>query len=131
MKVWKKWEQLVADYLPGGERKSKAELGNAIEDVAWGQFSIECKSTKSMPGYLTKWVAQAEKNCHFALPIVLWHKHYMREGEQLVIMKLKDFRLLGHSYNDLTAFAINKYGEELEEHDERRRNAEATDTSGV
>ena len=133
MKVWKKWEQLAAHYLPGAERESKAELGNAIEDVSWGEFSIECKSTKTMPKYLLKWVAQAEKNAHTAIPVVMWHKHFTREGEQLVIMKLKDFRQLGFWYNDMLSIIERRSIErKLEEYDERREaDAKATDTSGV
>ena len=101
MKTWKKKEIQLTEWLTEygpwvAVRKSRAERGEAVEDIEWGPLSVELKTRKSCPPqYLLDWLEQAKTNCADKLPIVVIHRNGMRKGNQLVCLTLADFvRLL-------------------------------------
>ncbi len=61
------------------------------EDVPHELFSIECKSRKAFTA--TGWMDQAVKNCpEGKVPIVVVHVNNQRHDNDLVLMRMKDFK---------------------------------------
>jgi len=89
MKSWKMFEKKLASYL-GGEVRSRALRGEAVEDVQWGAFSVEAKTRKKVPQYIHDWLAQAKENCEGRVPVVVWHQDRTAMGEQIVLLSLND-----------------------------------------
>jgi len=60
------------------------------EDVSMGLFSIEAKSRKKC--VVTGWFEQAERNCpDDKTPLVDLHIHGQRRGNDIVMLRLRDF----------------------------------------
>lgn len=96
VKSWKEKEKQLTEWLTGcgywqAVRQSRAWRGEAVEDIQWGPLSIELKTRRSFPPrYVTEWLEQAATNCCGRTPIVIVHGDYVRMGEQLVMMTLRD-----------------------------------------
>ncbi len=95
MKTWKTKEKTLTEWLSlqelwPAERKSRALRGEAVEDIAWGPISIELKTRKSPPQYLTDWLEQAKLNAEGKVPLVVVHGDRMRMGEQICMLTLTD-----------------------------------------
>ena len=107
----KSWKQLekktTAWYSEAGTeavRMSRPFRGEAVEDIAWGKFSIEHKSSKTgHPSYLLLWMKQAATNCAGRIPIVHWHKDGAHIKDDLVVLRAEDFRRIAEVYNESTA----------------------------
>ena len=107
-KGWKNVEKKVTAWLSEGEtqatRMSRPFMGSAVEDVSWGKFSVEVKSTSTLwPAYLVGWVKQAVTNCQGKIPLVFWHKDGHHISQDYVVMRAEDFRRIAEVYNESTA----------------------------
>ncbi|MBU0977326.1 MAG: hypothetical protein KKD18_02840, partial [Nanoarchaeota archaeon] len=81
-----KYEKQVASMLDG----IKQGLYGG-EDVSAGPWSIEAKTRKKFVG--DKWMEQAVKNCpEGKVPIVIEHTNGQRHSNDLVMMRLGDFK---------------------------------------
>lgn len=82
---------------------SRPFRGDAVEDIAWGRFSIEHKSSKvGAPAYLLQWMKQAVTNCVGKIPLVHWHTDGQHIENDLVILRAEDFRRIGEELNART-----------------------------
>jgi len=91
-KSWKEAEKGVAAML-GGERVSNTALGLRSADVETEAYSVEVKSRKSLPAWLLSAVNQAHRNCAAGkLPLVVLHQTGQRRVNDLVVMRLGEFR---------------------------------------
>ena len=98
MKSWKSYEKKLTEFLSQGPiraiRKSRGLRGEAVEDVAWAAFSLEAKTRKKWPAYIKKWMAQAKANCEERIPVVVWHEDRSHLPNDLVVLRLQDFKNL-------------------------------------
>lgn len=63
------------------------------EDLEHLLFSVEVKSRQLPPKWLEDWMTQAEDNCpENRVPLVYMHEISKRRDEDLVFMRVKDFR---------------------------------------
>lgn len=95
MKGWKKYEQDLTSYLNGkagrkATRRSRAERGEEVMDIEWGDISVEAKCKAGRPQYLEAWLTQADNNCEGLTPIVVWHQAYEQIDDDVVILRLYD-----------------------------------------
>lgn len=89
--VWKAAEKGVAAIL-GGERISNTALGLRSADVETPAYSVEVKSRKAYPAWLTGAVAQAHRNCATGkLALVVLHQVGQRRGNDLVVVRMSEF----------------------------------------
>lgn len=107
MRGWKKYEQDLTEYLNGKAgreaiRRSRAERGEDVMDVEWGDISVEAKCKAGRPQYMEAWLAQANKNCEGKTPIVVWHQAYEKIDDDIVMLRLYDLisLLLNHQLDD-------------------------------
>ena len=96
MKSWKSKEKWLTEYLSQGllpaERKSRYFMGESVEDVSWGPFSIEMKTRKTVPPqYALDWMSQAKDNAKGKIPVVVMHRDREQHGQQIVMLRLRDF----------------------------------------
>jgi len=83
------------------ERKTAAALGGKRNvggkgafavDVVHSCFSIECKTRKTLPGWLTHGMAQARRAATAEqLPIVVLHRHGEHYVNDVVLIRMSDF----------------------------------------
>ena len=102
-KTWKSIESRLANWLNGkvpAVRKSKMYLGTNVEDISYGPFSIEVKSRSIFPKYIYEWFEQAKTNCEGRIPIIIWHEMGMKTGEEIVLIKLVDFKAYCESWDE-------------------------------
>jgi hypothetical protein len=77
----------------GGERTSKRGLGSNAPDVLAGGFAVEVKHRRTLPAWLTAAMAQSARNApDGALPLVVLHEAGQRHADDLVVLRLADFR---------------------------------------
>jgi len=93
MKNWKGKEIQLTQWLSSNgvfkaTRRSRAQMGESVEDISWGPFSVELKTRKTVPKYLLEWMAQAERNAGTAVPVVVIHQDHASMGDQLVMLRL-------------------------------------------
>lgn len=93
MKLWKAHEKRTAQALGG---KRAGATGQANEDVVGVEWlTIECKECQSLPAWLTEAVRQAVDYAAVklteTLPIVVLHEKGRHQGNDLVVMRMKDF----------------------------------------
>lgn len=61
------------------------------EDISHPIFSVECKERNSRSS-LHKFIEQAERNCPDGkIPIVVYHILHQQHGQDLIILRRKDF----------------------------------------
>ncbi len=90
--TWKHTERAVARAL-GGERASKHGQGESTPDVLTSAYAVEVKHRKELPAWLKEAMAQSVRNApEGKLPLVVLHESGCRHGEDLVMMRLADFR---------------------------------------
>lgn len=90
--TWKIAERAIAAML-GGERVSNTALGLRIADVETHAYSVEVKTRKALPAWLLSAVAQAHRNCTAGkLPLVVLHQTGQRRVNDLVVVRLGEFR---------------------------------------
>ena len=82
-------ERFVAADL-GGRRVGI--LGQA--DVELRGFSIETKERKSLPAFIVKCMAQAERNARGDAAIVVLHELNQEHGRDIVMLRYRDFRAI-------------------------------------
>ena len=97
MRTWKAKEAQLTEWLTKtglwvAQLRSRYLRGEAVEDIEWGECSVELKTRKAFPPqYLVKWLAQAETNKGWRTPVLVIHKDGTRMGKQLVVLSLADF----------------------------------------
>lgn len=96
MRSWKSKEKQFREWFEAlglwpATRESTGKRGEDVEDIAWGPFSVEVKTRKTLPRWLFDWVTQSVHNCDGKLPIVVAHEDYLPMGSQLVVMRLDMF----------------------------------------
>ena len=90
-KTWKQVERAIAHRI-GGQRMSKAGLGEAVPDVENDWLSIEVKTRRTFPAWLEGSLEQAERNATAGkLPTVRLHKIGQRHGRDLIVLRASDF----------------------------------------
>jgi len=89
--TWKATERAIARKL-GGERVSKARLGDRSPDVVTAWLAVEVKHRKTLPAWLKGALAQAARNAGEAqLPVVVLHECSQQHEGDLVVLRLGDF----------------------------------------
>jgi len=87
--TWKRVEREIAKRFGTVRNLSQ---GLAVPDVVTHTLSIEVKSRRSLPKWLSNALKQAEDNCvSGTLPLVVLHESGELYNDALVIMRLKDF----------------------------------------
>ena len=86
-KGWKRNERIVARRL-GGQRLGPT--GRHGPDVVTDWLSIECKTRKRLPNWLSSALAQARAGSAGRLPIVILHQLGQRHDDDLALMRLAD-----------------------------------------
>ena len=90
--TWKNCERAIAAKI-GGVRLSNHGLGLQTPDVETEAYSVEVKSRKVLPAWLTGAVAQAVRNASAGkLPLVVLHEVGRRHDNDLVILRMGDFQ---------------------------------------
>lgn len=88
--TWKTHERRTARAL-GGQRVGCTGLNT--EDVCHDWMTIECKSKKALPDWLKDAIAQAKRNgAADKLPVVVLHELGKRSADDLVVIRMSDFR---------------------------------------
>jgi len=82
----KRHERVIAEQLNG------KRIGTMCgEDVMHPKYSIECKSRQTFVG--CGWMDQAKRHCPIGkVPLVILHVHGKRHNEDLVLIRLEDFK---------------------------------------
>ena len=91
-KAWKRRERAVAESL-GGRRIPVTGVDRHGADVETGAFSVQVKHGRNRPGYLADWLngicgVAADKG---KTGIVVWSSPRERQGDAIVLMRLRDF----------------------------------------
>ena len=99
MSQWKATERAIAEYLGGKRIPITGRQRGDVPDVDHPHFAIEVKLRRKLPAWLYDAVAQAvaaaEKAARLMkikLPIVVLHESGKRHDDDLVVMRLRDFR---------------------------------------
>jgi hypothetical protein len=94
-KAWKEHERRTARRLAG---KRTGNTGRATADVEAGNFAIECKSRKALPGWLLDAMAQAQRNAKAGqVAIVALHQVGQRSDNDIICIRLADWlAVAGH-----------------------------------
>ena len=91
MTNFKDHERRTAAQL-GGTRNIDSKGAHAV-DVVHPAFAPECKTRRSLPAWLTHGMAQARRAATPSqLPIVVVHPHGGRYADDLVVIRMSDFR---------------------------------------
>lgn len=91
MTNFKTHERKTASML-GGKRNIDGKGGAAV-DVTHDCFAIECKTRRDVPQWLQHAMQQARGAATAGqLPIVVIHPHGARYADDLVVLRLADFR---------------------------------------
>lgn len=89
-KTWKATERKTAQML-GGQRVGNR--GTNTEDVSHAWLSVECKHRKEIPTWLKMAMWQARTNAAAdKLPVVILHESGQRHADNLVVIRMADFR---------------------------------------
>lgn len=89
-RVWKAAERAIAKAL-GGRRVGPT--GDSTADVVTPWLSVEVKERKRLPAWLLEAMQQAVDAVQGdLLPIVVWHQLGARHDDDLVVLRLADFR---------------------------------------
>ncbi len=87
-RAFKGTERAIAKHL-GGTRRG--HLGGV--DVTTDWLAVECKHRQTLPTWLTAAMQQAQRHAAMSqLPIVVLHEHGGKHADNLVVMRLGDFR---------------------------------------
>lgn len=89
MTTWKSVERAIAKHLDG---QRVGVTGRATPDVITDSLSVECKHRKALPKWLKSAMAQAEVNAAGKVPVVVLHEKYKRHVDDLVVLRLSEFR---------------------------------------
>jgi hypothetical protein len=87
--TWKHTERAIARRLNG---KRLGATGMATPDVVTERLAVEVKHRKELPEWLKDALEQAVNNAGDRLPLVVLHEAGHRHADDLVIMRLDDFK---------------------------------------
>ena len=103
-KSWKACEKHIAQWWNDkgvrAIRTSHKSLGTEVEDIELPDdgISIEVKTRKTTPTYLTNWMAQATRNAGALLPVVHLHRDNAHTNDDYIIMTVESlYQLLERS----------------------------------
>lgn len=92
-KSWKRSERAIAKVLGGERVPVTGRARGSAPDVAHTWLSIECKERKELPAWLRDAIAQARASVRGEqLPVAILHEKGTRHAEDLVVVRLADFR---------------------------------------
>jgi len=88
---WKRNEREIAAKLGGRRIPASGRAG--MPDVAHDWLAVECKTRKKLPVWLQAALSQAEEAAGLGqLPIAVLHESGTYHDEDIVMMRLRDFR---------------------------------------
>lgn len=91
-KSWKRAERCIAAKLGGERVPITGRARGDVPDVQAGWCTVEVKTRRRLPLWLTEAVSQAEASAgDDQLPIVVLHEHGARYSDAVVCMRLADF----------------------------------------
>lgn len=92
-KTWKHAERHVAADF-GTTRTGP--LGTNMPDAITGELSIEVKTRKTLPAWLHEAMRQSERNAITGTtPVVVLHQIGQRYDDDLVVLRMRDFKPRG------------------------------------
>lgn len=93
MTTWKSVERAIAAYLGGQRVPITGRIRGSAPDVAHDWLSIEVKHRRELPAWLYDAMMQAmAAKRGEQLPVVILHERGRRHDDDLVMIRLKDFR---------------------------------------
>jgi hypothetical protein len=92
-KNWKRSERRIASLLGGKRIPVTGRQRGDVPDVAHELFAVECKHKKALPGWLHEAMSQAKAAQRGEqLPVVVLHEAGQPHTQDLVVLRLADFR---------------------------------------
>ena len=92
-KTWKHTERKVAGLLGGKRVPITGRQRGDVPDVAHDWLSVEVKHRRTVPDWLLDAMAQAVAAVRGEqLPVAVLHQHGQAHGDDLVVLRLADFR---------------------------------------
>lgn len=93
-KGWKRTERKIAELLQGERVPVNGRIRGSAPDIAHETLSLEVKSRKSIPAWLTEALAQATASTAKGsgkLPVAVIHQQGKSYSDSLCVIRLKDF----------------------------------------
>jgi hypothetical protein len=93
MSAWKRTERKIASIIGGERVPVTGRQRGDVPDIRHDWLSVECKHRRSVPQWLQEALQQAQAAVRGdQLPIAVIHPHGARHSDDLVVMRLGDFR---------------------------------------